>query len=267
MGAADISALGWLQTGWPLGLVLATLIVADRVREARRRESLNRAIHELRRPLQALVLSTSGSRDPGRQSVGLALAALGDLDRTINGGARRFAPRPVACRALVQSAVERWRGIAAASDRSLVLHWHAGSAAVMADPGRLAQALDNLIHNAILHGGLRVRVQASVFAGGVRISVADSGPSRSASRGRDHPRHGHGLRIVSAIAAEHGGRFLLRTSALGTTATLELPFAPIPSSAAEDGRAASGRASRRVTPLALVAGGRGDEERIAGRTA
>ena len=95
----------------------------------------------------------------------MTLAALGDLDRAVNGGPRRFAPRPVACRALVQAAVERWRGVAAASHRSLVLRWRAGAALVMADPERVGQALDNLIHNAILHGGLRVRVEASVVRG------------------------------------------------------------------------------------------------------
>ncbi|MGH2966313.1 MAG: sensor histidine kinase [Solirubrobacterales bacterium] len=211
--------------GWPVGIALAALLVGHRAREARRRASLNFALHELRRPLQALVLSSAAWRDPETEAVRVTLAALGDLDRTINGGPRRFAPRPVACRALVEAAVERWRGVAAASHRSLVLRWRAGAALVMADPERVEQALDNLIHNAILHGGLRVWVDASAFAGGVRISVSDSG-SRSPARREGDPRHGHGLRIVSAIAAEHGGRFLLRTGPNGTTATLELPLAP-----------------------------------------
>jgi signal transduction histidine kinase len=213
--------------GWPIGFVLAGLLVGHRVREARRRHSLNFALHELRRPLQELVLSSSAWREPGSEAVRVTLAALGDLDRALNGGPRRFSPRPVACRAIVQAAVERWRGVAAASHRSLVLRWRAGAALVMVDPVRVSQALDNLIHNAILHGGLRVRVEASAFSRGVRISVTDSGP-RSVPRRQAGPHHGHGLRIVSAIAAEHGGRFLLRTGSTGTTATLELPFAPRP---------------------------------------
>jgi two-component system sensor histidine kinase TctE len=219
------SAVGVLGAGWPFAVALGILVAGGRLREARRRASLNRVVHELRRPLQALVLCPAASRDPEAHAIRGAMAALGDLDRAINGGPRRFAPRPVACRALVQAAVERWRGIAAASERSLVLRWGAGSAAVMADPERIAQALDNLIHNAIVHGGLRVRVEASVSASGVRISVADSGSLRPAARGRLDPRHGHGLRIVSAVAAEHGGRFLLGSTPEGTRATLELPFA------------------------------------------
>jgi two-component system sensor histidine kinase TctE len=231
MGLALIGVPAELQAaGWPFGFALAGLLMGHRAREARRRASLNFALHELRRPLQELVLSSPAWRDPGSEAVRVTLAALGDLERAINGGPRRFAPRPVACRAIVQGAVERWRGVAAASHRSLILRWRAGTALVMVDPERVAQALDNLIHNAILHGGLRVRVEASGFAGGVRITVADSGP-RSAPRRRDDPHHGHGLRIVSAIAAEHGGRFLLRTGPTGSTAILELPFAPMATAA------------------------------------
>jgi two-component system sensor histidine kinase TctE len=248
-----------LEAGWPLALAAAVagLAVGDRVREARRRESLNRALHELRRPLQTLVLCPAASRNREGHAIRVALAALGELDRAINGGASSLAPRPVVCRALVQAAVERWRGIAAASHRSLALEWRAGTAAVMVDPERLAQALDNLIHNALVHGGLRIRVAASVFAGGVRISVADSGAAASRPGRRSDPRHGHGLRIVSAVAAEHGGRFLLRTSADGTRATLELPFAPTPLSAVPHG--GQGERARRGRPgLALVSGGASD---------
>ena len=88
--------------GWPLGLTLAAVAVGDRLREARRRAALNRALHELRRPLQALVLGAGGiAQGPGRRPRReLALAALDDLDREINGRARRLARRPVACRAL-----------------------------------------------------------------------------------------------------------------------------------------------------------------------
>jgi two-component system sensor histidine kinase TctE len=257
MEAAAGGIASALEAGWPLALAVAGLVVGDRVREARRRASLNSALHELRRPLQALVLCSAASRNREGQAIRGALAALGDLDRAINGGSRRHAPRPVVCRALVQAAVERWRGIAAASHRSLALEWRAGTAAVMADPERLAQALDNLIHNAIVHGGLRIRVAASVFAGGVRISVTDSGAGASRTSRRSEPRHGHGLRIVSAVAAEHGGRFLLRTSPDGTRATLELPFAPPPLSAVR--RGAQGERARRGRPgIDLAPGGAND---------
>jgi signal transduction histidine kinase len=240
--------------GWPLGLTLAAAIVGDRVREARRRAALNRALHELRRPLQALVLSSGRSRGPGSHAIRVALAALADLDREINGGSRPLARRPIACRALVQPAVERWRRPAASARRSLVLRWRAGSAVILADPDRLAQALDNLIDNALRHGGLRVLVDASLCANGVRIAVSDSGRTTNATVSPRDPRRGHGLRIVSAVAVEHGGRFAIRRSQAGTVATLELPLAPEPlpvaARALDD---AAGRTRAATPPLRAVA--------------
>jgi signal transduction histidine kinase len=223
--------------GWPIGLTIAAAVAGERYREVRRRAALNGALHELRRPLQALVLSSGPNGGPGPHAVRVALAALGDLDRQVNGGPRRLSPRPVACRAVVQPAVERWSGMAAAARRSLVLRWRAGSAVVMVDPDRLAQALDNLIHNAMRHGGLRVSVDASVCAGGVRVVVSDSGGPVPAGPAFRDPRRGHGLRIVSAVAAEHGGRFEIRRSPAGTAAVLELPLAPEPLPVAKHGLA------------------------------
>lgn len=240
----EIRTLGEVATsGWPLGLTLAAVLAGDRWRGARRRAALNRALHELRRPLQALALAPSPASRSSKAAE-LALAALDDLDREINGARHPFAPRPVACRALVEAAVERWRGPAAARRRSLELRWRAGSAFVMADPRRVAQALDNLIANALEHGGLCVRIETIACARGVRISVSNSArraPVPGDRAGRD-PRRGHGLRVVAAIAAAHGGRFLLRRSSSAWVAVLELPQArgPIPAA----GAALAGAAAR-----------------------
>jgi signal transduction histidine kinase len=210
---------------WPAVFAVGVAVVAGQVRRTRRRQALNRALHELRRPLHALVLASGAQLGPGSHALRVALAALDDLDCEINGSRRRVELRPVDCRALVQPAVERWRGVAAATRRALTLRWRAGSASVMADPDRIAQALDNLIDNALRHGGLRVCVSAEVGANGVRITVHDTGGS-TATRGSLDPRRGHGLPIVKRVAAEHGGRFLLSRTGAGTTATLELPLAP-----------------------------------------
>lgn len=212
--------------GWGAGVTVAVAVVVGRVRGARRRGALNRALHELRRPLQALVFASGGERGPGSHALRVALTALGDLDREVNGGERRVELRPVDCRALVQPAVERWAGIAAATRHALTLHWRAGAAAVLADPDRVAQALDNLLDNALRHGGLRVYVDVELCATGVRITVRDTGgPASPVRRPRDG-RHGHGLAIVSRVAAEHAGRFRMLQTAAGASATLELPLAP-----------------------------------------
>ena len=214
--------------GWPVGVAVVAAIAGARVRSSRRRSALNRALHELRRPMQALVLSSGPGEGPGAHALRVALSALDDLDRQINGNVRRAELRPVDCRALVQPAFERWRGVAAAGRRSLVLRWRAGAVSVLADPDRVAQALDNLIDNALRHGGLRVCVDADVCAGGVRITVRDSGGAPRAPSGSRDARHGHGLPIVSSVAAEHGGNFRMLRTPAGAVATLELPLAPRP---------------------------------------
>src|SRR5919106_3108520 len=80
-------------TAWPLAAALACAVTLDRVRVGRRREALNRALHELRRPLQVMALTRSSDADSlaRHESTQLdaALAALGDLDAEINGGPSR----------------------------------------------------------------------------------------------------------------------------------------------------------------------------------
>jgi signal transduction histidine kinase len=135
----------------------------------------------------------------------------------------------------MRSAVGRWRARVALGGGSLELRWRAGEAIVIGDPADLEQAVDNLIVNAIEHGGPAVVVEGRRRAGRLRISVADPGrASRPASR-RESPaeliarlsgrrRHGHGLRVVRRTAAAHGGDFRLRCSERGTEAVLELPL-------------------------------------------
>ncbi len=99
----------------------------------------------------------------------------------------------------------------------------------------LAQAIDNLIVNALEHGGPAVTVEARREGGRLRVVVADSGrAARPASR-RETPadaiarlsgrrRRGHGLAVVRRVASAHGGRFALHGSECGSLATLELPL-------------------------------------------
>ena len=60
-------------------------------REGRRRSSLNEAIHELRRPLQALALSLPrrlARAEAMRSALQMAAAAVDRLEREINGERR-----------------------------------------------------------------------------------------------------------------------------------------------------------------------------------
>ena len=217
--------LGWT---WPLAASMALVVVSGRVRSRRRRAGLNRALHELRRPLQTLTLAPPGT-PAASSSLELALVALADLDAQVNGTGSRLRLRPVSARAVVEASVERWRAPAARAGRTLELRWRAGSASLMADPARAAQLLDNLLSNCIEHGGLRLFVTASARGGRLHVTIADSG--RLAPSHVRSPRHGpagHGLAVAAAIAAAHGGSLSVEASGGGTIARVELPLAPQP---------------------------------------
>lgn len=222
--------------GWPLALTAATFLARERLRALRRRGALNRALHELRRPLQALALvgdgrpmsgvARNGDGAPGRLE--LALAALDDLDREINGGEVPLRLRPIACRPWVEGSLGRWRVAAGHSGFRVELRWRAGAAKVLADPRRLAQALDNLIVNSIEHGGPPIRVDVSLSGRRVRIAVVDGGGGEAAPRRRAGGRRGHGLQVVAEVIADHGGRFMVHHGPRGTVAAFELPLADVP---------------------------------------
>jgi signal transduction histidine kinase len=225
-------------SAWPFGVSLAAAAIAQGLHAGRRRSVLNEALHELRRPLQALALAPPAAAAGGpaiEGSVRMAAAALERLEREINGGPPAPSSSPLPARALLEAAVGRWRGRAALAGGSLDLRWRAGGATLECDGCEIGQAIDNLIVNAIEHGGPQIVVDAEARDGRLRIAVVDSGrASRPAAR-RESPaeliarllgrsRRGHGLRVVRRTAAAHGGGFELRCSEGGTEAVLELPL-------------------------------------------
>jgi signal transduction histidine kinase len=242
-----MTELAQVVAGWPLVVSMAAAVAAQGLRAGRRRSSLNEALHELRRPLQAVALA-SGPRfaasGQGGDPIELAAAALERLDREINGGASAPAWGLIDGRALAESAVGRWQPRAKLADRSLELRWNAGRAVVSGDRCALAQALDNLIVNAIEHGGPTIVLAARRRDGRLRIAVVDSGratrprsrrsnPAEAIARLSGRQRHGHGLGVVRRIVSAHGGSFALRRAEHGSLAVIELPLGK-----AEAGRAA-----------------------------
>lgn len=233
-----MSEFAQILAGWPLITTLAAVAAAQSLRAGRRRSALNEALHELRRPLQAIALAGGPADSPPvvESSVRLAAAALERLDREVNGGGL---PRPreeLELRPLLEGAVRRWRARASLSGASLKLRWRAGRAIVIGDRVELAQALDNLIVNAIEHGGPEISLDARLYRERIRIVIADSGRAARPSTRADAPaeviarlsgrrRRGHGLTVVRRIAAAHDGRFALRRSEQGSLALLELPLA------------------------------------------
>jgi signal transduction histidine kinase len=194
---------------------------------------LNRAIHELRRPLQTLTLLEDGAGPhPGsspavgrRALLELVSEAVADLDRTVNGGKRPRAVRPFCCRELLLASLERWRS-AAVGAGGFKVFWDAGPALVEGDPVEMAQAFDNLIANALEHGGPPLVITGATVAGKLRVTVANGRGKgeEGASRNGDH-RHGHGTAVISEVASAHNGRFALCRTGGGCVAALELPLA------------------------------------------
>jgi signal transduction histidine kinase len=236
-----MTGLAEIVVGWPLAATMAAVAAAQGLRNGRRRGALNEALHELRRPLQVIALAGAGgpvgSPPVIESSVCLAAAALERLDREVNGGGSLQRPaEAVEMRPLLEAAVRRWRARASLGGGSLGLRWRAGRAVVIGDRVELAQALDNLIVNAIEHGGPAISIDVRPHKGRVRIVVADSGRAARPDARRDTPadviarlsgrrRHGHGLAVVRQVAAAHRGRFALRRSEGGSLALLELPLA------------------------------------------
>ncbi|MGZ8665539.1 MAG: sensor histidine kinase [Solirubrobacterales bacterium] len=214
-------------------LLLATLVLALAglsIRAGRRRHALNEALHELRRPLQTMALTAPNG------TVQLALSALSRLDAELNGRERERRLGPVPCRALVEGAIGRWRSRAGLAGGRIELRWRAGVPVLRGDRAELSQALDNLIVNAIEHGGPLITIDAVRRGESLRIAVADNGhasrppfradsPAEVVARLRGRARHGHGLNLVRRVAAAHGGRFAFERSEGGSMAVLELPLA------------------------------------------
>jgi signal transduction histidine kinase len=234
---------------WP-ALGGAGLTLAATVRDGRRRTVLNEHLHEVRRPLQALALMAPATGGPaaGDGSLEMAAVALARLDREINGEAEAEARAVIAVRPLLEAVRRRWSAQAALCGSTIEVRWDAGEATIEGDRIDLAAALDNLVSNALEHGGPRIELTADLLGGRICLAVVDSGSGagrrardRDASvRGREarrrrewrapfgrlsgRARHGHGLRLVRRTAQRHGGTFALHQGEHGTSAVLELPL-------------------------------------------
>ena len=137
----------------------------------------------------------------------------------------------------------RWR---------VVLDWRAGRPRVRGEAGRLGQALDNLVANAVEHGAGRVTVVGRLTRtrSPSRCLTSGTGCARSLSDLRPaswRSRRGHGLAIVRRAVEDHGGRMQLVRESSGTGVQIRLPLAPESPTAEPARRRASRRRARRVS--------------------
>ena len=161
MNAATVA--GWMAAVAVAGMALVTWRALGA-----RMEDVARASHELRGPITAARLGLELGSRAGELSaarlraidleLGRASLALEDLDRVRERRRAAGSVAPVDLEQLLADSVEAWRPAAAAAGKALGLRWTGGGATVSADRRRLAQAVGNLIANALGHGGAEVRV-------------------------------------------------------------------------------------------------------------
>jgi len=190
--------------------------------------------HELRRRMAAVRVAGEAIamlRDKGLDPTAmldLLLGEVGDLDglaAEVLGDRRPEAPADGApeVAATVQAAA---RTVAVA--RGATVRVQAGvEAEVDASPTMLRQAVENLIDNAVVHGGpdgVEVGVHLDPTAGQVELVVANRGTAQHSPDG-----HGIGLFLVRRFLDDTGGNCsVARRQGGGTAVTLSLPARPPP---------------------------------------
>jgi two-component system OmpR family sensor kinase len=239
---------------------LATTLndLLDRMQLAleRERRIVSDASHELRTPIAVLrtrleVALRGGSDDPEQLRAALA-GALGDGERLsrladtllvlarVDQDSLPLRREPLDLQDLLEDAANRHRAVASAAGRELEVHVDVdGGAVVDADADRVAQALDNLVVNAVRYGEGTIELRGAAAPDGVAFVVYDGGPGfppdflprafeRFSQADASHGTTGSGLglALVDAIARAHGGRAAVANrDGGGASATLVLPAA------------------------------------------
>src|SRR4051794_711825 len=148
-------------------------LVRERRRSAARAELVARAAHELRGPLAAAHLGLQSlARQTGVQRWRVAVVdiqlqraalAVADLAAAPRGGRAADRPGVVEVAELLEEQVRAWRPMAGAYDCELTLAPVPPEAQVRGDHVRLAQAVGNVVGNAIEHGCGRIELSARRF--------------------------------------------------------------------------------------------------------
>jgi signal transduction histidine kinase len=228
--------------GWSAALVALGIAAMQTGRLRHRRELTARACHELRNPLTAarLVLATMARREeaPAARLAALdaelrrAGMALDDLAAARVGRTVALRDEPVEVGELVEELLGSWHIVARALGSDLRVAATPAGVQVRGDRVRLAQALSNLVANALEHGAGPVDLAVHRRAGSVRVEVSDRGPglpapvgelTRRRRRRAGRGRRGRGLVIADQIARSHGGRLSTAPADVGARVALELP--------------------------------------------
>lgn len=227
-----------LLAGWLLAVGSSVLLLLARRSAVRSTEQVVRACHELRGPLQSVMLALGGPDDDAPRPPLHALAveltratrAVEDLAAATSGPGSRDEVRRIDLVPLVRDLVAVHDVAARTRGRRVVLVAGDAEATVVGDRDRLAQAIGNLVRNAVEHGQGTVRVGVGHGPGHVHVEVADEGqglrvPIDRLVHGPRRGRRGRGMRIVVDALGAHGGRLRSAPSAAGARMVAELPSA------------------------------------------
>jgi signal transduction histidine kinase len=159
----------------------------------------------------------------------------------IEGGRRRYERVPAAVEPLVREVVEAFAYPLTREGFKVEVHVAADLPEVAVDADAVAQALANLVDNAIKYSADRkvLRVEAGLRDGALELSVADEGigiaPAEQGRIFEKFYRVGHsetqgrrgsgvGLALVRHVAEAHGGRVIVESApGAGSRFTLRIP--------------------------------------------
>jgi signal transduction histidine kinase len=239
----------------------------------------NAIAHDLRTPLAELrsrLEELSLTRPEPEQTFTEIEIAIADVDRVlgifnallrlaeIDTGARRSGFIEVDAASIASEVAEFYQPVAELQGRTLSFA-SSGPLALAGDPLLLAQAIGNLIDNALKYAQENGAITVEATRGrddAVEIAVSDDGPGipdeekpkvlerfyrGDASRGT--PGAGLGLSLVAAVAKLHGGMLRLTDNHPGLRATLVL----FSSASSTNGQAAGGADDARSAPEARSA--------------
>jgi signal transduction histidine kinase len=216
------------------------------------KHSSNAIAHDLRTPLAELRSHLERlviMRPEPEEMFAAVEVAIADVDRVIaifnailrlaeiDSGTRRAAFKPVDVAEVIEEAVEFYAPVGELKGITLTAAC-SGGLTVRGDALLLAQALGNLIDNALKYAGEGCRVVVSgaydetdhvdivVADNGCGIAARDMGKVADrffrADPSRGSPGVGLGLALVSAVAKLHGGSLILADNAPGLRATVRI---------------------------------------------
>lgn len=220
------------------GWLAAAILIWLRLRMLTR---LDQVAHELRGPLAALRLSLfrigSVLRDEAVQEqvkgldlhIDRACLAVEDLvyEGKLRSGHKQKLPGSFDIAIFIKRVICSWQPVAEFAGVTLSLSLHCGPLTISGSRQRLAQALSNMLANAIERCHSQVTVNVTKDGEAISIAVDDDGPGLSAlpaARRLGRSRRGHGLALARSVATTHGGAVEAVQSKRGACISLKLPL-------------------------------------------